>query len=310
MTQKAVKNVAASIRQRLLNKARSDLRPFAELLQYYAMERFLYRLSNSQYQDHFILKGALMLRVWDSPMTRPTRDIDLLGKFDNSIEAIIQVIAEICQLNTFPDDGLHFDIKSIEGIQIKEDADYEGVRVRFLAYLDNAKINMQIDIGFGDAVYPAPEIIAYPTLLDLPAPTPLSYSKETAIAEKFEAMVKLGELNSRMKDFYDVWLLARQFEFQGNTLQKAITKTFIQRHTKLPTTINAFTDDFANAKGMQWKAFRNKLSIETTPQHLSEVTTLLDNFLKPIVQSCIQEEEYALVWKPAFGWQQTGTANT
>lgn len=302
MTQKQTKNVAASIRQRLLNKARNDHRPFAELLQYYAMERFLYKLSNSKYHHSFILKGALMLRAWDSPMTRPTRDIDLMGKLDNDIDHITQTIIEICQLETTLSDGLRFDTNSIKSIQIKEDADYEGVRVQFLVYLDTARVNMQIDIGFGDAIYPAPEIISYPTLLDLPAPTPFSYSKETTIAEKFEAMVKLGELNSRMKDFYDIWLLARQFEFQGTSLQKAIISTFEQRHTELSIEIDAFSQNFIEEKHVQWKAFRNKLRMEAIPENLSEVILLLKHFLIPIIQSSLKEMTHPMTWKPSSGW--------
>ncbi len=244
MSQKNIKNLAVSTRQKLLNKAHKDQRPFAELLQYFAMERFLYRLSQSKYKDKFILKGALALLAWNAPTIRPTKDIDLLGEFDNDIEVITQVVSEICKQDVDPDDGLVFDTKEITGIKIKEDADYQGVRVRFLSYLDTAKVTMQIDIGFGDPVYPKPEMNIYPTLLDLPAPNLLSYSKETTIAEKLEAMVKLGELNSRMKDFYDIWLLSRQFQFNGLDLQKAITATFSQRGTELPSEAEVFTESF------------------------------------------------------------------
>ena len=149
MTKKNLNNVAASVRQRLINKARNDHRPFAELLQHYAMERFLYRLANSEHKDNFILKGALMLRVWEAPMARPTRDIDLLGKFDNEVDTIIQLMKNICIADPPIDDGLNFDADNLKGILIKEDADYEGVRVIFIAYLGTARVNMQIDIGFG-----------------------------------------------------------------------------------------------------------------------------------------------------------------
>lgn len=169
MTRRPPKNIAASVRQRLLIKARETGRPFSELLQYFAMERFLYRLSKSRYADNFVLKGALMLTVWEAPLTRPTMDIDLLGRIDNSVETIISVTRDICQQEVEPD-GIVFDVTGIEAENITEDADYEGVRVRFRGSLDTAQIVMQLDIGFGDTVVPLLEPINYPTILDLPAP--------------------------------------------------------------------------------------------------------------------------------------------
>ncbi len=302
MSQKNIKNIAVSTRQKLLNKARKDQRPFAELLQYFAMERFLYRLSQSKYKDKFILKGALALLAWNAPTVRPTKDIDLLGEFNNDVEVITQVISEICEQDVEPNDGLTFDIKTITGIKIKEDADYQGVRVRFLSYLDTAKVTMQIDIGFGDSVYPKPEINTYPTLLDLPAPKLLSYSKETTIAEKLEAMVKLGELNSRMKDFYDIWLLSRQFQFNGHDLQKAISGTFSQRGTELPSEIEAFTKGFIKAKDVQWKAFRNNINSDAIPVSFEEVTNQIRTFIQPIVESTVNEGDYNKNWLPESGW--------
>jgi predicted nucleotidyltransferase component of viral defense system len=302
MSQKSIKNIAISTRQKLLNKARKDQRPFAELLQYYAMERFLYRLSQSKYKDKFVLKGALALLTWGAPTVRPTKDIDLLGKFDNDVEVTTQVISEICKQSVTPDDGLVFDIDAITGIKIKEDADYQGVRVRFLSFLDTAKVTMQIDIGFGDSVYPKPEINTYPTLLDLPAPKLLSYSKETTIAEKLEAMVKLGELNSRMKDFYDIWLLSRQFQFNGLDLQKAITGTFSQRGTELPSEIEAFTESFIKVKDVQWKAFRNNINSEAIPVSFEEVISQIRSFIQPIVESTISVDDYNKSWLPESGW--------
>jgi len=303
MSQKNIKNIAVSTRQKLLNKARKDQRPFAELLQYFAMERFLYRLSQSKYKDKFILKGALALLAWNAPTVRPTKDIDLLGEFNNDVEVITQVISEICEQDVEPNDGLTFDIKTITGIKIKEDADYQGVRVRFLSYLDTAKVTMQIDIGFGDSVYPKPEINTYPTLLDLPAPKLLSYSKETTIAEKLEAMVKLGELNSRMKDFYDIWLLSRQFPFDGIDLQKAITGTFSQRGTEVPSEIKAFTESFIKVKDTQWKAFRNNINSDAIPDTFEEVISQIRSFIHPIIVSTANEADYNKCWLPESGWR-------
>lgn len=302
MSKKEVNNVSVSIRQKLLNKARINQRPFAELLQYFAMERFLYRLTKSKFKDKFILKGALALLTWNASTARPTKDIDLLGELDNDVEVMTQVISEICKQEIEVDDGVIFDIDSIAGIKIKEDADYQGVRVRFLAYLDTAKITMQIDIGFGDAVYPKPEISIYPTLLDLPAPKLLSYSKETTIAEKFEAMTKLGELNSRMKDFYDIWLLARQFNFDGVTLQKAITDTFTQRGTEVQYDIEAFSDDFILLKDVQWKAFRNKIESDANSKDFETAIYQIKGFLQPVIESIIQGNKFTKTWSPDAGW--------
>lgn len=194
------------------------------------MERFLFRLSKSPYREVFILKGALMLRVWKAPALRPTMDIDMLGITNNNFEMIEDQIRGI--LNTDVEaDGLDFDTSTISMSEITEEADYSGVRVTLNAYLDKAKVKLQIDIGFGDIVHPAYGEIELPTVLDLPAPLLLGYSKESTIAEKFQAMVKLGIINSRMKDFYDIWLLSRQYEFDKRMLAEAVSLTFENRDT-------------------------------------------------------------------------------
>jgi len=250
MTARKPKNISASIRQRLLNRARNDKRPFNELLQYYAMERFLYRLSQSKHVDCFILKGALMLRVWRSPEIRPTLDIDMLGQTSNDEASIIAQIKNIIAVDIEPD-GLVFNPDSIRVERITEEADYEGIRVRFTGILNTAHVHMQVDIGFGDIVHPKPMKEELPTLLDSPAPKLLCYSRESAIAEKFEAMLKLDKLNSRMKDFYDIWLLSRQFDFEGDTLTESIRLTLGHRGTPIPKTITAFTKAFIAAKHIQ-----------------------------------------------------------
>lgn len=204
MRKEPIKNIAASVRQRLLYLAGEANRPFSELLQYYAMERFLYRLSKSPHRKKFVLKGALMFTVWEAPLSRPTMDIDLLGKTRNSMDNLVAVIQGACLQDVEPD-GLSFDEKSVDAERIIEDADYEGVRVRFRSLLDTARCMIQLDVAFGDVISPSFLSIIFPTLLDMPAPRLQGYSMESTIAEKFEAMVKLGVLNSRMKDFYDIW---------------------------------------------------------------------------------------------------------
>ena len=202
MNQRTGSHIATSIRQRLLNKARETGRPFNEILQYFAIERFLYRLARSPHADKFVLKGAVMFAAWQAPISRPTMDIDLLGFTNNSIDATVAVTQASCTQVVEPD-GLTFEPESVEGERIVEDANYAGVRVRFRGSLGSARITMQRDIGFGDVVVPQPAMVDYPTILPLPTPRLRGYSRESVIAEKFEAMVKLGMLNSRMKDFFD-----------------------------------------------------------------------------------------------------------
>lgn len=188
------RDIGASVRQRLLNRARAEGRPFQELLQYFAMERFLYRLAKSAFADLFVLKGALLLTVWKAPVTRRTMDIDLAGRTSNELDHIRSVIAELCESVTEPD-ALEFDPASIEVKRIKEDAEYEGVRVRCQGTLAKARIPMQIDIGFGDVIVPKPVDVEYPAMLEFPPPVLRSYPKETVVAEKLEALTVLGTLN-------------------------------------------------------------------------------------------------------------------
>lgn len=297
---KGVRNIAASVRQRLKNQSAKAKRPFAELLQYYAMERFLYRLTQSEHAGKFILKGALMLRAWQSPEHRPTMDIDMLGKTNNEVDSICSQIADIASIDT--DDGLAFDLDTIRGELIKEDAEYEGVRVRFIGILDNALVTMQIDVGFGDIVYPYPVEMELPTILDFPAPILLCYSRESAIAEKFEAMVKLGELNSRMKDFYDVWLLSRQFEFDGAELAEAVRLTFENRDTEIPEVITSFTENFINSKQGQWRAFHKRLGQDHVPANFAEIVASVDAFLQPVASSLLQEKHFSQKWSISDFW--------
>ena len=295
------KNVAASIRQRLKNQSEKDKRPFNELLQYYAMERFLYRLSQSEHAELFILKGALMLRAWKSPEVRPTMDIDMLGKTSNEIGSIIEQVKDIVSVEAEPD-GLVFDLDSIKAERIKEDADYEGVRVRFIGTLDNARVHMQIDVGFDDIVYPEPIETEFPTILDSPVPRLLCYSRESAIAEKFEAMLKLGELNSRMKDFYDIWLLSRQFDFDGKELAEAMRLTLEHRGTDIPDVITAFTKAFIEDKQVQWKAFHKRLAQEHIPNDFNVVVAEVEAFLGAIISGLVSGSVLPNYWSAPDSW--------
>ena len=298
---KPTRNVPASVRQRLSNRAKSDKRPFNELLQYYAMERFLYRLSQSAHADRFILKGALMLRAWRSPEFRPTMDIDMLGRTSNEEAGIVARIRDVMAVDVEAD-GLTFDPDSIQSERITEDADYEGIRVRIRGTLDSARVSMQIDIGFGDIVYPEPEELDLPTMLDSPAPRLLCYSRESAIAEKFEAMVKLGVLNSRMKDFYDIWLLSRQFDFNGAKLAEAIRLTFERRGTVLPADIEAFDKTFIDAKQVQWAAFWKRLQQDHIPASFNDIVSAMETFLSPLASALSQGNPKPASWTAPGPW--------
>jgi hypothetical protein len=235
------------------------------------MERLLFRLSCSGHKDSFVLKGALLFRVWDVPDSRATRDIDFLAFLDNSPENLAAIFREVCSIEG--DDGLAFDPESVQAQTIKEDADYEGVRVRFRGLLGKARITMQIDVGFGDVVHPDVIRADYPVILDLPPPSLRMYPPETVVAEKFEAMVHLGSLNSRMKDFYDVWRLSQQFEFDPEILSEAIRQTLSNRGTKFIPFYELKADLLGNdSLEKQWSAFLEKSGV-TGPASLEAVLT-------------------------------------
>jgi hypothetical protein len=201
---------------------------------------------------------------------------------------------------------LSFDANSLQGVVIKEDADYEGIRIVFRAYLQNARVHMQIDMGFGDVVFPAAAETEYPTILDYPAPKLRAYSRETAIAEKFEAMVKLGQVNSRMKDFHDIWLLSRQFNFDGQTLATAMTKTFANRSTPVSLQPVALTDTFAAdpTKVAQWRGFLRKSRLNGVPQELSEIVDALRGFLMPLAKAIHEGKPFDNAWNAPGPWTE------
>jgi hypothetical protein len=265
------------------------------------MERFLYRLSQSSHADRFILKGALMLRVWRSPALRPTMDIDMLGRTSNEETDIVTQVRDILTVNV-ETDGLAFDPDSIQVERITEVADYDGIRVRFLGALGSARINMQVDIGFGDVVYPEPEESDLPTMLNFSAPRMLCYSRESFISEKLEAMVKLGMLNSRMKDFYDIWLLSQQFNFDGAKLAEAIRRTFERRGTAQPAEIEAFAEPFIVAKQIQWAAFWKRLQEDHIPASFREIVTSVNRFLSPIIDALSSGKSSPKNWTAPGPW--------
>jgi predicted nucleotidyltransferase component of viral defense system len=291
------------VRQRLLNKARETGRPFNELLQYFAMERFLYRLSESPYAEKFVLKGALMLTVWKAPLSRPTMDIDVLGQTPNSIDSVVSIVKNICRQEVVAD-GLVFDSNNVEGERITEDTDYEGVRVRFRGSLGTARFVIQFDVGFGDVIIPSPVLVNYPTLLNFPGPHLRGYSRESAVAEKFEAMVKLDILNSRMKDFFDIWLLSRHFDYNGEVLTTAIKETFAIRGTEIPSEPTPLTATFASddTKAKQWQGFLRKSRLTGVPEDFKKIIEDVSTFLRPVANSLSTGQTFRYVWKAPGPW--------
>lgn len=292
------RNLPASIHQRLLNKSHETGRSFNELLQYYGIERLLYRLSISEHSRKFTLKGALMFNVWGMANLRPTRDIDLLGHTSNAIESMTEIFRDVCTLDGKAD-GLTFD-EDIQARHIKEDADYAGVHVTVIAYLGKTKFPLQIDIGFADVITPAPEPVNYPTLLGHPAPQLHGYPRETTLAEKIQAMVILEMSNSRMKDFYDVWQLLEYFEFDGKVVQAAIEKTFANRNTALPQEDHIlFSNSFLDGKTVQWNAFIRKLKIENVTE-MGEVLNAIRMFLIPLLNASQQRMVFEKRWDKSW----------
>jgi len=303
VSKRSIKNISASVKQRLLNRAHEESRPFNELLHYFVMERFLYRLSKSLYSGNFVLKGSLMLPVWEASLSRPTKDIDFLARTENSIEAVMRIVKDVCEQQVVPD-GIIFDSSSIKAERITEEASYEGVRIFFIGKLETAKITMQLDFGFGDVVIPGATEEFYPTILNFPAPVLYGYSRESTIAEKFEAMVKLGEPNSRMKDFYDIWLLSRQFNFDGSLLAEAIIKTFNTRGTNIPETPVSLTTGFAqnSRKISQWSAFLKRNNRLSMPENLPELIRDVAVFLGPIAEKLSVSRSFTGTWKAPGPW--------
>jgi predicted nucleotidyltransferase component of viral defense system len=276
---KAPRNIGASVRARLLNLARERGQVFDLLLTRYALERLLYRLSISDHRDRFVLKGAILVTTWFDDPHRPTRDLDLLGFGEASSDAMLAIWKEICE--TALDDGIVFDGSALRSDPIREALEYGGVRLRTTATLAGARISVTVDIGFGHAIEPGVEEINLPVLLDLPAPRLRAYARETVVAEKFQAMVALGRTNSRMKDFYDVWVLSKSYDFNNDRLARAIAATFRRRQTAIPAELpDAFTPAFFRNEGklQQWSAFIRDLSAETPPFEtiISELAAFID----------------------------------
>ncbi len=292
------RNVAASVRQRLMNLSRQSGEDFQFVLTKFGLERLLYRLAQTSHAEQFVLKGAALFQLWTGLPHRATRDIDLLGFGSPSPDRLRQVFEDVCHLDV-EDDGVTFLCDGIQTEEIKKGDEYQGIRIRIDARLGTARIPLQVDVGFGDAITPGPLDATYPTLLEFPPPQVKVYPRETVVAEKFQAMVTLGIANSRMKDFYDVWTLACQFDFDGLPLSAAIQATFARRMTALPkTTPLALTTEFStdHSKVLQWNAFLRKGRLVESPPPFHDIVALLDSFLMPPTQALASNTNWQRTW--------------
>jgi predicted nucleotidyltransferase component of viral defense system len=306
MSDKPKSNVGHSVFQRLLNHAKENGEDFNLLLSRYGVERLLYRLSISPYSEKFILKGASLFLVWQGKNYRVTRDADLLGYGSPDANRITSIFKELCRISDESVDGVRFMPDTIAVTPIREEHEYDGIRVTLVGMLHQARIPLQVDIGFGDAVTPPAEKIEFPTILDAPAPVIMAYPRYTMVAEKLEAMVRLGIANSRMKDFYDVWLLSSMFEFDGRTICEAVKNTFTRRATKIPEDApTAFTETFKNdaQKQIQWRAFLRKSNPESFKGSLADIIDDIADFVMPVLEAVSENRFHESVWKDGGPWR-------
>ena len=288
---------AASLKAKLRNLAVKEQKPYDYIQMHYMIERLLYRVSVSEYSRDFILKGGLLLHVIFEDKARATRDIDFLARhMSNDLEHIKHVFDDICVIPC--DDAVTFDASSLTVEPILKEANYSGVHVKVWGYIERSRNLIEFDIGFGDIVVPKPEEMVYPSLLGLDETKILAYSKESIIAEKFQAMVYLAEANSRMKDFYDIYMLSTSFEFDGMNLSEAVYETFTRRATPLPQIPAIFTDTFMNIsdKQVQWNAFSKRIHVDNLS--FVDVTSHNRKFLVPLYEAAIRNERINTHWDP------------
>jgi len=305
MTGKGV-NLEASVTARLLNRAKSSGDDYQTLLTNFCFERFLYRLGVSQLSDRFILKGAMLLRVWSDQPYRATRDLDLLRRGDGSFDAIRDDIRAVCASPVVPD-AVQYDVGSLEIEAIRADDEYAGARATLPARCGSARLMLQIDMGLGDAVWPAAKRCVYPTLLDFAAPEVLAYPREAVVAEKFEAMVVLGDRISRIKDFFDLYYLANESQFDRVILSESVRRTFERRQTPIPQGAPiALTPEYWKnpSRPAQMRAFARRAGLRLSDVSEKNLLNLLTLFLNPILSDLQLEQQKQGVWKPGGPWSQ------
>jgi hypothetical protein len=303
------RNVPASVKARLLNEANRQGEELERFLVRYSNERFLYRLGASGWRDRFILKGASLITLWQHVPYRMTRDVDLLAYGSSDAVTVRAAIEEICSVPC-EQDGLVFEMKGLEISPIRAEDEYPGQRATFVAQLGNARIRLQVDLGFGDAVTPAPENVEYPTILgDLPAPQVKAYPRVVAVAEKLEAMVHLGTRNSRMKDFHDIWSWSSSFPFDGSSLRAAVVACFGRRRTAATERPEALTPAFYEAEALRarWKAYGRSGGFRPPPpDRFAEIGVRVIDFLGPLHDSVVSEEQFPAHWPSGGPWSREG----
>lgn len=302
MTGKEIKNVTASVLAKLRNSAKSSGAPFQQVLQLYAIERLLYRVSKSTHAQSVILKGALLLKMIGIPNARPTVDIDMLRKGKADHASLVALIKDCADLDVEPD-GLTFDSDSVVAEDIAKDSEYKGTRVLMDGRMDNVRLKLQIDFGVGDVIVPGPRMIEYPVLLPGERVRLLAYPIESAIAEKLQAMVALGNANSRMKDFYDVWVCSTHLDFDAGTLAKAVAATFDNRGTPIPSDdVESLTRTFVETHRVQWNAFVRKIGETDLVDAFDRIVEDLNAFAMPVLRSLTSDMGLPRQWKAAQGW--------
>lgn len=300
---------AESIKARIKQVAVKENKPFDYLLMHYFIERLLYRISISNHADNFILKGGLFLYTILGNDARATKDVDLLARqINNTLEDLQKIFIDICSIQC--DDAVIFDTSSIFTERIKEFAEYEGVRVKVIGYLDRTRHILQLDIGFGDVIVPKIKEMEYPSILDMDRVSIKTYSIESVIAEKFEAMIYLSEANSRMKDFYDIYSLCKEFDFDGRVLYEAVLQTFAKRVTPTPIAPTVFSEEFPNMKDKQtqWKAFQRRVKSASSLE-FTVVIYVIKLFLQPIYYCVLEEREFFGQWNCKSGEWCSGRNN-
>jgi hypothetical protein len=300
-----------SVQARLKNAAREGGRPFAELLELYAVERFLHRLGCSPHRDHFVLKGALLLRHWLGADTRPTRDIDLLGPVDLGQERLRELLGDLLRL-AVEDDGIEFSLDSIAVRPIRAESPVLGLRAKFDALLGRMRLRYQVDVGLGDAVFPETVELVPGGLLDMPMASVRAYTPYTTVAEKLEAMVVLGDANSRTKDYYDLLQLPRALAFDGPTLVESIRRTFARRATHIPAEpLEGLADAFASAPlhANRWRGFIVKNRLTVAEADLLNVVASIRRFAQPILDAAREDRPFRQHWPKGGPWREEGRAS-
>jgi len=304
-------NLPASVAARLLHRARETGDAYQTLLTSFCFERFLYRLGGSAARERFVLKGAMLLRLWSDQPYRATRDLDLLRHGDGSVEAIRSDVQAICAVPAEPD-GIVFDASSIRIEPIRAEDEYAGTRVTLLARCGTARLTLQIDMGLGDSVWPPAWSCVYPALLDFPAPRILAYPREAVVAEKLEAIVVLGDRNSRIKDFFDLHHLASHFEFDRATLSEAIRRTFERRRTPLPEEepLGLTAAYWENpSRPAQVRAFARRAGLALAADPGADFAQALGAFLSPVLKDVRQQIRCEGTWPPEGPWQPAAKPN-